>query len=125
MYKTSSFGERTDAQPTDHDGIDLRAEKGTPVYAAESGVIKEADIESPRSRGKNSYLIIDHGKGYETRYLHLDSFSVKAGDKVRKGQYIGLSGTRNNAAPHLHFEIRKNNIPKNSEYFIGKIPGRN
>jgi murein DD-endopeptidase MepM/ murein hydrolase activator NlpD len=122
MQNTSSFGQRSDAVPSEHDGIDLKAPKGTPVYATEDGTVKEADIDSRRSRSGSSYLIIDHGKGYESRSLHMDSFTVKSGDKVQKGQLVGHSGTRKGVEPHLHFEIRKDGTPKNPEYFLQKIP---
>jgi murein DD-endopeptidase MepM/ murein hydrolase activator NlpD len=122
MNLKSPFGERDDADPTDHDGIDLQATKGTPVFASEAGTVREADLISPRSKDGNSYLIIDHKGKWETRYPHMDSFSVKAGDKVFKGQLVGYSGTRANVPPHLHFEIRNDNIPKNPEEFLKPIP---
>jgi murein DD-endopeptidase MepM/ murein hydrolase activator NlpD len=124
MELTSKFGNRIDAKPRKHDGIDLKAQKGTEVYAAASGTVENAYIQAPKevSGDENSYLKISHGKGWETRYLHLDSFVVKEGDKVFAGQLIGYSGTRRAVSAHLHFEIRKNNIPKNPEVFLDKMP---
>jgi murein DD-endopeptidase MepM/ murein hydrolase activator NlpD len=122
MQNTSSFGYREDAKPAEHEGIDLKAPSGTPVYAAEDGIVLEADLESKRSNSGSSYLIIDHGSGYTTRSLHMDSFTVKARDTVKKGDLVGYSGTRTNVAPHLHFEIRKNNESLNPEYFLRNTP---
>jgi murein DD-endopeptidase MepM/ murein hydrolase activator NlpD len=123
MHKTSSFGLRTDAKPKNHEGIDLRAKVGTPVYASESGTVTTADLEYAGSTGKNSYLVIDHGKGWKSRYLHMDSFVVKVGDEIKKGVLVGYTGTRKNVAPHLHSEILKNNIKKDPELFLREIPG--
>jgi RHS repeat-associated protein len=124
MEKTSGFGPRTDVGPFIHDGLDLRAPEGTPVYAMENGTVREADLESPRSTGipPNSYLIVDHGKGWESRYVHMDSFTVKAGEQIIQGQVLGYTGTRSGVDPHLHLEIRKDNVPRDPENFLGKIP---
>lgn len=89
-----------------HWGLDFTAETGTNVYATGNGVVKE--IEQKRWGYGNS-VIIDHGFGYTTRYAHLSAFKVKKGDKVVRGQVIGLVGsTGKSTAPHLHYEIEKN-----------------
>jgi len=103
----SPFGMRKDAEPEKHDGIDIRAAKGTPVYASAEGKVDTADLEWLNSGKHNSYLIINSPYGYQQRYVHLDSFTVKQGDTVTQGDLIGYSGTRKAVDPHLHFEIRK------------------
>ena len=120
MEVTSPFGHRTNAIPNNHEGTDYRASIKTFVYASEAGTITMALIEPPSniSKSNSSNLRIDHGKGWETRYIHLDSFVVKEQEIVTKGQLIGYSGNRKNTIAHLHFEIRKNNVPKNPENFL-------
>ncbi len=89
-----------------HHGIDMAALKGTPVYAAAAGMVTEAAY-SPRGYGK--YIKIKHNKKYETRYAHLDTLGVKAGQHVRQGTLIGRVGAtglvRGKNASHLHFEV--------------------
>ncbi len=86
-----------------HAGIDLAAASGTAVVAARSGVVTRAGWW-----GTYGYVVvIDHGDGAETRYAHLSSFAVAAGDAVRQGDVIGAVGsTGASTGPHLHFEIR-------------------
>jgi murein DD-endopeptidase MepM/ murein hydrolase activator NlpD len=102
-----------------HEGIDLTAPKGTPVYAAGDGIVVE--VEKNRSRrGYGNLVIINHGfDGLETRYAHLSTFNVKQGDVVKRGQKIGTVGnTGLSTAPHLHYEIRRNGKPINPLYYI-------
>jgi len=86
-----------------HAGIDLAAPLGTPVRAARDGLVVRAGWW-----GTYGYVVvIDHGDGAETRYAHLSSFAVAAGDAVRQGDVIGAVGsTGASTGPHLHFEIR-------------------
>ncbi len=88
-----------------HRGIDVRAPVGTPVYAAEKGVIMEtAELDN-----YGIIIILKHRGGYETRYAHLDEIYVKEGESVERGFMIGRSGnTGVSTGPHLHFEIRRN-----------------
>ncbi len=93
-----------------HTGIDLAAGQGTPVYAAASGVVVVA-YDSGNSG--LSYIAIQHGNGYLTKYLHMSEIFVSNGQYVSRGEAIGLSGgapgTRGagyfTTGPHLHFEI--------------------
>lgn len=89
-----------------HKGIDFSARKGTDVYATGDGVV----IKVKRMRwGYGTHIIIDHGYGYSTLYGHLSSAKVRRGQKVTRGQLIGLVGsTGKSTAPHLHYEVRKN-----------------
>ncbi|MCK9217540.1 MAG: peptidoglycan DD-metalloendopeptidase family protein [Firmicutes bacterium] len=104
---TSRFGMRRGRH---HDGIDIGAPIGTPVNAADGGVV--IFVGTSGSYGK--LIKIDHGANFVTYYGHLSSYKVKVGDKVYKGQTIGAVGnTGRSTGPHLHFEIRKNGQPVN------------
>jgi murein DD-endopeptidase MepM/ murein hydrolase activator NlpD len=106
---TSNFGMRRD--PISgvlqfHDGVDFRANIGTTVMASLDGVVSV--IGENWLYGK--YIIISHSNGYKTLYGHLNSFSVKQGDRVARGRKIGESGnTGYSTGPHLHFGIYDKN----------------
>jgi len=98
-----------------HTGIDFTAPLGTPIYATGNGVITR--IQRDRT-GYGTYLVIDHGYGYETLYAHLRDYSVKVGDEVTKGQKIATVGnTGTSTAPHLHYEVRYRGNAINPIYF--------
>lgn len=102
-----------------HYGIDLRAAVGTPIAAADGGVVVYAGVPDGISASYGKLIIIDHKNGYKTYYAHLSSFSVRVGDAVAQGQIIGKSGiTGNVTGPHLHFEIRYNNQTKNPLLYL-------
>jgi murein DD-endopeptidase MepM/ murein hydrolase activator NlpD len=108
---TSPFGIRihpVTGKNINHDGVDIKANINTPVYAPYSGVITYAGW----MRGYGKVIVIDHGKGYSTKYAHLNSWLVKKGKKISKGQIIGKTGnTGLSTGPHLHYEILINNKP--------------
>ncbi len=87
-----------------HNGIDLAAPAGTPVYAAKSGRVIFAGWGYYYGR----YIRVDHGGGVETRYAHLSRIAVRPGQYVKRGQVIGYVGASGRGAygVHLHFEIR-------------------
>jgi len=86
----------------DHPGIDIAASIGSPVYAADSGVIR---LEGNDDTGYGNVIEIDHGNGYSTVYAHLSVIEVQACRSVYAGQRIGLAGNTGNAVgAHLHFE---------------------
>jgi murein DD-endopeptidase MepM/ murein hydrolase activator NlpD len=88
-----------------HLGVDLRAKEGNPVFAINDGVVKFAK-ELP-NYGKT--IVIDHGVGIFSLYLHLNEFKVSEGQKVKRGEIIALSGnTGYSISPHLHFSIKIN-----------------
>lgn len=103
---TSGYGMRDHPilrQRRSHKGVDLAAPSGTPVYATADGVISMAQWFS--SYGK--YVQIEHGAEMQTRYAHLSSYTVNAGDRVSKGELIGYVGsTGRSTGPHLHYEVR-------------------
>lgn len=112
--RTSPFGYRTDpftGQRKFHAGQDIAAPSGTPIWAANDGVV--VFTESPASSGGyGNYTCIDHGGGFATCYAHQSSFAVSAGQHVARGQVIGYEGsTGNSTGPHLHYETRINGNP--------------
>jgi murein DD-endopeptidase MepM/ murein hydrolase activator NlpD len=95
-YKISKF----------HAGMDFTAPLGTEIYATGDGTIESV---SSGKRGMGNYIIVNHGFGYSSTYAHLESFNVRQGQKVRRGDVIGFVGnTGMSIAPHLHYEIRLN-----------------
>lgn len=92
-----------------HTGIDFTAPKGTPIQATGDGKVVKAEHERV---GYGNHVIIDHGYGFSTLYGHMNTYSVKVGDTVKKGQTIGLVGdTGTSTAPHLHYEVRVKGNP--------------
>lgn len=88
-----------------HLGVDLEAKEGNPVFAINDGVVKFAKELS--NYGKT--IVIDHGAGIFSLYLHLNEFKVSEGQKVKKGEIIALSGnTGYSISPHLHFSVKIN-----------------
>src|SRR5208282_3966263 len=86
-----------------HQGLDFRVPSGTPVAAVNSGRV----ILARPMFFEGNWVVIDHGQGLLTLYLHLSKFSVKEGDDVKKGEPIGLSGGTGRATgPHLHLAVR-------------------
>lgn len=90
-----------------HYGMDFTAPKGTPIYATGDGRITRADNNSS---GYGKHIRIDHGYGYLSLYGHLSQYNVKQGQKVKRGDLIGFVGsTGRSEAPHLHYEVWKDN----------------
>ncbi len=90
-----------------HTGIDFTAPRGTDIYATGDGVVKS--VES-KNRGYGKHIVIDHGYGYETLYAHMSGFNVREGQKIKRGEVIGFVGsTGTSTAPHLHYEVIKDN----------------
>lgn len=86
-----------------HTGLDFRVTSGTPIVATNSGTV----VLARPLYFEGNCVMIDHGQGLLTMYLHLSEFKVKEGDAVKKGQILGLSGGTGRAtAPHLHFAVR-------------------
>jgi len=92
-----------------HDGIDLKAARGTPVYAAGPG---QVIYTGRKIRGYGKMIVIDHGGGWSSVYAHLSEIIVQTGEKVGAESQIALSGnTGRSSGPHLHFEIRNGSDP--------------
>lgn len=105
IYKTEKF----------HEGMDFTAPVGTEIYATGIGVVSKVENDG---RGYGNNVIINHGYGYETLYGHMSRFSVRPGQKVKRGDLIGYVGnTGTSTGPHLHYEVRKNGNPVNPVNF--------
>lgn len=111
---SSRFGSRWGRT---HKGIDVAANEGTPIYAADNGTV----VYSKFNDGGYGYLIeIDHQNGYVTYYAHCSKLVVNEGDVVAKGDLIGYVGnTGRSTGAHLHFEVRKNGEPCDPLEFVG------
>ena len=96
-----------------HSGIDIQAPVGTPVRASKSGLAFCLNVPT----GYGRYILIYHPDGMLTLYGHLSEWAISPVQYVKRGDLIGYVGKTGNAAsksiePHLHFEIRKNNVPQ-------------
>ncbi|MEZ5285487.1 MAG: M23 family metallopeptidase [Vicinamibacterales bacterium] len=103
-----------------HPGLDISADRGTPVYATADGVVTQA----ARNGAYGNLIVIDHQFGVETRYGHLSAFRVQRGQNVKRGDLIGLVGSTGRATgPHLHYEVRVNGRILNPLQFLsGRRP---
>ncbi len=107
----SGFGWRSDPFTKArkmHWGMDFTSPRGTPIYASGDGIISRADNSAS---GFGKHVRIDHGYGYLTIYAHLSKYNVKKGQSVKRGDLIGFVGsTGRSQAPHLHYEVWKDEI---------------
>lgn len=100
-----------------HEGVDLAAPKGTPVYATGNAVV----TQSCWRRGYGNLIELNHGFGYKTRYGHLSKMHVKVGDSVTRGQVIGEVGnTGVSEGSHLHYEVRFRDNTVNPIHYFNK-----
>jgi murein DD-endopeptidase MepM/ murein hydrolase activator NlpD len=109
---TSGFGPRGG---TFHDGVDIAAPEGTPVYAARGGRV----IYSDQIPGYGNIVIVEHADGLSTVYAHNQKNEVAQGDVVRQGDEVSRVGqTGRTTGPNLHFEVRVQNIARNPLFFL-------
>ena len=91
-----------------HQGVDYTVPTGSRVFATADGKVKEVKTKTTTA---GRYIVVDHGSGYETQYSHLSRIDVKKGQKVRRGDIIGLTGNSGlSLSPHLHYEIKHNGM---------------
>lgn len=119
---SSSYGMRVDPiskKKRLHKGVDIRAPKGTPVYAAADGLVRKVIDKHEPGKGYGKYIIIDHANGYSTLYSMLSKINITEGQEVKQGNIIGSVGsTGRSTGPHLHYEIKKNGENVNpADYF--------
>jgi murein DD-endopeptidase MepM/ murein hydrolase activator NlpD len=120
-YRTRGFGMQADpftGYRRFHGGIDIGNKTGTPIYATADGIVQSTSRGSDLGR----LITVNHGYGYKTRYGHLSKIEVKRGQKVHRGDLIGLMGsTGYSTGPHLHYEVIKNGKQVNPlEYILNK-----
>lgn len=124
---TSRFGKRKDPVNNKkgfHTGIDFRGKVGDKIYATADGVVKKAF----RNGGYGNYVLLSHGNGYTTSFAHMQTFLVKKGARVKRGQLIGFVGnTGRSTGSHLHYEICLDKKPINPYKFmkVAKLLGSN
>ncbi len=100
-----------------HTGVDIANKIGTPIYAADSGVVEIA--RGGYNGGYGNTILLNHGGGKKTRYGHASKLLVKAGQEVEKGQLIALMGsTGHSTGPHLHFEVLINSSRYNPLNYV-------
>jgi murein DD-endopeptidase MepM/ murein hydrolase activator NlpD len=98
-----------------HSGLDFTAPQGTPIYATGDGVVTTAG----NSTGTGNHVIINHGYGYETEYMHMVRIKARAGQRVKRGEVIGWVGnTGASTGPHLHYEVHINGNAVDPVYFF-------
>lgn len=111
-YRRNPFGGRSYEF---HPGMDIDGERGDSVIAPANGVVTKAGWQG----GYGNLIEIDHGNGLITRYGHLSQIGVQIGDRIERGQLIGLIGsTGRSTGPHLHFEIRLGDKAINPRRFL-------
>lgn len=110
----AAYGARTNGKS--NDGINVAVPEGTPVKAAEDGVVAYSGNEL---KGYGNLILVRHPNGYVTAYAHASELLVKRGDTIKRGQVIAKSGQSGEAAsPQLHFEIRKGSTPVDPLQFL-------
>ena len=98
-----------------HEGLDIAARIGTPVYATADGIVSQSQY----MEGYGKLIVIDHGYGYKTYYGHNSRLLAKVGQRVKRGDMIAAVGnTGSSTGAHVHYEVRLNGVPLNPHKFI-------
>lgn len=117
-WYTSRFGYRKSpftGRLVMHNGLDIAAGLGTPIYASGDGVVSYSGYDS----GYGKLISVDHGYGMVTRYGHISKLYAKKGQKVKRGDIIGAVGnTGRSTGPHLHYEVRVNGVPVDPSNYV-------
>jgi murein DD-endopeptidase MepM/ murein hydrolase activator NlpD len=115
---TDGFGGRSDpftGESGQHNAVDISSAVGQPVRSPADGIVVKAEW----ANGYGNVIYVSHGYGYSTRYGHLSNFSVRPGQRIKRGDVIGHVGsTGRSTGPHLHYEVRVNNNPVNPLEYI-------
>lgn len=118
MSLSSSYGMRVHpvtGKLARHNGIDIPAPHGTPIYATADGIVGRAQ----RLGGYGNYVEVEHGNAIQTRYGHMSSYVVNPGQQVKKGDIVGYVGsTGRSTGNHLHYEVRIEGAPVNPMPFV-------
>lgn len=116
--QTSSYGVRFDPftrRPAFHSGLDFAGATHTPIYSTAPGVVSFTGVRS----GYGNTIEIDHGRGFKTRYAHLQAIGVRPGQRVAVGTRIGgMGSTGRSTGPHLHYEVWVNGRAQNPSRFV-------
>lgn len=122
-YISSGYGLRIHPiteEYREHDGIDIPAPEGTPVFA-----VRDGSVDWDRSKGGYGICVVLNHRDCRTLYAHLSGVAVKSGDEVKAGQVIGYVGsTGDSTGPHLHFSVYVNHMPCNPEEWLA-VPSQN
>ena len=114
-YQSSYFGEIREFEVGGHKGNDYAASTGTPTYAAAAGTV----VIAGWSNSAGNWVVINHGNGLVTKYMHHSSLCVSAGQYVEKGQQIGYVGsTGQSTGPHLHFQVELNGVAVSPDSYM-------
>jgi septal ring factor EnvC (AmiA/AmiB activator) len=118
-YLTQAFGPRINpftGQREFHQAIDIATQLGNPIIAPADGTVLVCEMQDPFI---GNMVLIDHGFGYTTRFGHLSRFNVHEGQRVKRGDVIGFVGNSGRSTgPHLHYEVRFFDTPKNPTDFV-------
>ena len=113
----AGFGSKPNG--TQNDGINLAVPEGTPIKAADDGVVAYAGNEL---KGYGNLVLIRHSNGFVSAYAHASELMVKRGDSIKRGQVIAHAGqTGSVTSPQLHFEIRKGSTPVDPTQYLGGV----
>lgn len=114
-YQSSYFGEIREFEYGGHKGNDYAAPTGTPTYAAAAGTV----LYARWSDSAGNWVVIDHGNGLVTKYMHHSAYCVSEGQYVEKGQQIGYVGsTGQSTGPHLHFQVEVNGVAVSPDLYL-------
>lgn len=117
-WVTREFRSASDLLARQHAGMDIAAREGTPVIAAGDGTVTYADWD----QDLGWLVVIQHGYGFTSRYGHNASLRVEKGHRIKRGQIIALVGnTGRSSAPHLHYEVWKNQTPVDPRAYLPEV----
>ncbi len=117
-WMTSGFGMRISpfsGQRKMHEGLDIAARTGTPIFASADGIVSRAET----APGYGKLVVLDHGYGFKTYFGHNSKIFVKVGQRIKRGDRIAAVGsTGSSTGSHLHYEVRRNGVPLNPRKYL-------